>query len=72
MLIAMKAEVIRKLLHTASTQIENSAEPENFDFEEFFSISGCDARTSVLLSDYLVCACGRGFAREIGMQLSDT
>ena len=56
----------------ASTKIEGEEEPENFDFEDFFASVGCEARFSTILADYLVCACGRGFAREVGMDLSDT
>ena len=68
----MENQLIQRLLHDASLKIEDSGEPEHFDFGSFFSANGCDAKTSILLADYLICACGRGFARELGMHLSDT
>ncbi|MEO0816659.1 MAG: hypothetical protein AAFX86_05065 [Pseudomonadota bacterium] len=70
--LVMDIQFIQDLLRSVSLQIANCDDPKNFHFEGFFSMNGCDAKKSILLSDYLVCACGRGFAREVGMQLSDT
>ena len=66
------SEKITKWLNKAAFAIAEVAIPVDFDFETYFAEQGCTAELAELLSDYLPCACGRGFAREIGMVLPDT
>jgi hypothetical protein len=64
--------IINWHLIEAANAILEADDPHEFDFEAYFIEHGCNAEIAELLSDYLPCACGRGFAREIGMVLSDT
>lgn len=68
----MDPNKITQILAGAAAAIAATEIPENFDFNTYFIEQNCAPKLAELLSDYLPCACGRGIAREIGMELSDT
>ncbi len=68
----MNNQNILELLNAAANAIKKSASPDSYDFKAFFIANGCSEKLAISLEDYFICACGRGFAREIGMELSNT
>jgi hypothetical protein len=66
------AATIENLLVYALDQLACTREPAKFDFTDAFTRSGCDTSLAATLADYLPCACGRAFLRELGMKPLDT